>query len=388
MSAQGSAMCRVKELGNVTGTTADVITSGAVASYNAFADVAAIGQYVTYELVNASGNETWRGKRNGAGNGLTRDTLVRSSFNGTPFNTPYNWPSLSPVTVVGLLDCNDYLAVDYHTGLLSRNMPGYTLAGPVTATGYTMTGGYYVGLQGLALRSTGAAFDLTHATAEVLTAGRTVTWNVGDAARAITLHGDFTTAGAFTTVGAYGATLTFTNTTNATLPAGTVTLTSRSDNLSAFSATTSAQLAAVLSDETGTGLAVFNNAPALIAPTENGDRLQTLFNTPLGLNAFTSAPQKTTQDSSPTAGGTVTVRAQSLDHSVKLTPSGTLATLTVVFDATQLDGCRVWLTSTQIITALTLSGGTFDGTALSAMIANQTAMFQYHSSDGKWMRKI
>src|SRR5438128_4083670 len=36
--------------------------------------------------------------------------------------------------------------------------------------------------------------------------------------------------------------------------------------LSQFAATTSAQLAGVLSDETGTGLAVFNNAPTFIAP--------------------------------------------------------------------------------------------------------------------------
>ena len=50
-----------------------------------------------------------------------------------------------------------------------------------------------------------------------------------------------------------------------TLPAatGTVALTS---NLSQFAATTSAQLAGVLSDETGTGLAVFATSPTLTTP--------------------------------------------------------------------------------------------------------------------------
>lgn len=47
--------------------------------------------------------------------------------------------------------------------------------------------------------------------------------------------------------------------------------------LSQFAATTSAQLAATLSNETGTGLAVFNNAPTLIAPVL-GDSLATTIN--------------------------------------------------------------------------------------------------------------
>jgi len=40
-----------------------------------------------------------------------------------------------------------------------------------------------------------------------------------------------------------------------------------SDNLSFFAATTSAQLAGIISDETGTGLLVFNNSPILLTPT-------------------------------------------------------------------------------------------------------------------------
>ena len=61
-------------------------------------------------------------------------------------------------------------------------------------------------------------------------------------------------------------TLTTTAATNVTLPrAGT--LVSTGNDLSVFAATTSAQLAGVISDETGTGSVVFSNSPTLVTPT-------------------------------------------------------------------------------------------------------------------------
>jgi hypothetical protein len=51
-------------------------------------------------------------------------------------------------------------------------------------------------LTSLSIRSTGAAFDLTFASTEVLTAGRTLTLKVNDAARTIDLSGNLTLAGA------------------------------------------------------------------------------------------------------------------------------------------------------------------------------------------------
>jgi len=51
-----------------------------------------------------------------------------------------------------------------------------------------------------------------------------------------------------------------------TLQAATGTVALLQNRLDAFAATTSAQLASVISDETGTGLLVFNNAPTFIAP--------------------------------------------------------------------------------------------------------------------------
>ena len=52
-----------------------------------------------------------------------------------------------------------------------------------------------------------------------------------------------------------------------TIQSGTSTFALFSDNLSVFAATTSVQLAGVISDETGTGLLVFDTSPTIITPT-------------------------------------------------------------------------------------------------------------------------
>lgn len=56
-----------------------------------------------------------------------------------------------------------------------------------------------------------------------------------------------------------------------TFPSGTTTVAAYSDNLSVFAATTSAQLAGVLSDETGAGAAVFATSPTLTGTPQIGD---------------------------------------------------------------------------------------------------------------------
>lgn len=66
------------------------------------------------------------------------------------------------------------------------------------------------------------------------------------------------------TSGAFSTTITATANTTVTLPTtGTLATTA---NLSQFSSTTSAQLAGVISDETGTGNLVFSNSPTLVSP--------------------------------------------------------------------------------------------------------------------------
>lgn len=62
----------------------------------------------------------------------------------------------------------------------------------VFGTAPTIAGGTHTALTALGIRSTGAAFDLTLASSEVLTAGRTLSVVMGDAARTLTLFGSTT----------------------------------------------------------------------------------------------------------------------------------------------------------------------------------------------------
>ena len=66
------------------------------------------------------------------------------------------------------------------------------------------------------------------------------------------------------TSGAFSTTITATANTTVTLPTtGTLATTA---NLAQFASTTSAQLAGVISDETGTGVLVYSNSPTLVTP--------------------------------------------------------------------------------------------------------------------------
>jgi len=87
-----------------------------------------------------------------------------------------------------------------------------------TLTAPDINGGTADALTSLGIRSTGAAFDLQVGNTEVLTANRTLTVKVNDAARTIDVAGNLTLAGAFTTAGAFAVTLTATGATGVTLP--------------------------------------------------------------------------------------------------------------------------------------------------------------------------
>jgi hypothetical protein len=108
----------------------------------------------------------------------------------------------------------------------------------VTSTGATGTGrfvfdtapailgGTHTGLTSLGIRDTSAAFDVTlAATSSVaLTAGRSITVDVINAARTIKLAGNIDLANNLITAGNFPLTLTTTATTDVTFPSGTVTL--------------------------------------------------------------------------------------------------------------------------------------------------------------------
>lgn len=87
-----------------------------------------------------------------------------------------------------------------------------------TLTAPDINGGTADALTSLSVRSTGAAFDLKFATAEAITAARTLSWVLNNVDRTIDIAGNLTFAGAFTTSGAHATTLTMTAPTTLTLP--------------------------------------------------------------------------------------------------------------------------------------------------------------------------
>lgn len=119
---------------------------------------------------------------------------------------------------------------------------------------------------------------------------------------------------------------TYTNINGLTINSTTIptsaTLTKTSDNLSVFAATTSAQLAGVISDETGSGSLVFATSPTLVTPAL-GVATGTSFNSITGLSSTTPLVDGTA------AVGTATTTARA-DHvhptdTSRAATSGTLA---------------------------------------------------------------
>ncbi len=107
-------------------------------------------------------------------------------------------------------------------------------------------------------------------------------------------------AATLTRSGNHALTLTTTGTTGLTLPTtGTVAVTA--DKLSVFAATTSAELAGVISNETGSGLLVFNDTPTLIAPV-----LGAATGTSLQLSGLTASRAMVTDGSKNLASSAVT----------------------------------------------------------------------------------
>lgn len=100
----------------------------------------------------------------------------------------------------------------------------------------------------------------------------------------------------------------------------------------------------------------------------------------MGWNPTANAPAAV-QYAQPTTGQSVTIDPTTA--TLMLDPAGTLATLTVVLP-TGSQGKRVTICSSQILTALTITG-TIVGT-LTTLALGGFAQFTYSSSASKWFR--
>jgi hypothetical protein len=130
---------------------------------------------------------------------------------------------------------------------------------------------------------------------------------VNNGTKTITLGDSFTTSGA----AALTLTLSSAAATNATFPAtGNITLAYTGHKLSAFAATTSAELAGVISDETGSGVLVFGTSPSFT----------TDIRTPKVTTA--TAVNLVLETNNGTSTGNITI-ATGVNGNINITPNGT-----------------------------------------------------------------
>lgn len=88
------------------------------------------------------------------------------------------------------------------------------------------------------------------------------------------------------------------------------------------------------------------------------------------------------QYATPTTGQTVVANGAG---ALVINPAGTLVALTITFPASPIDGQAFEILSTQIVTTMTLSGGTI-ASALTTIGVNGAARWRYSTTAATWMR--
>ena len=214
------------------------------------------------------------GLQGGSGTERYHSTLAEytgTGTSGTPFVRQTSPTLITPALGVATATSINGLTVTASTGALTI-ASGKTLTSSNTLTlagvdGKTLTTNNNLTLTGTDGITAAFGGGLAIAATKVLTSSNTLTLTGTDGITAAFGGGLAIAAAKVLTA---SNTLTFTGTDTSTVACGgggTVAYTA--NNLSVFAATTSAQLAGVLSDETGSatgGLVVFNNAPTLINP--------------------------------------------------------------------------------------------------------------------------
>lgn len=223
----------------VTGTTAQFNTALSDGDFATLAGVEALTNKTLNGNTFTTGTYTITGT---AGKTLTfSNTITLSGTDGTTMTLPATSATVAR-TDAGQTFTGTQVFSSTITGSISGNAATVTtnanLIGPITSVGNTtsiasqtgtgttfvmsaaptIAGGLHTAITSLGIRSTGAAFDLTFACTEVLTAGRTLTIKLNDAARTVDIAGNVTLAGALTTSGAFASTFTMTGTTTVTFP--------------------------------------------------------------------------------------------------------------------------------------------------------------------------
>lgn len=111
----------------------------------------------------------------------------------------------------------------------------------------------------------------------------------------------------------------------------------------------------------------------------------------LGGGAIQYAEPLTTETVTVAAAGAGTPAATTTTGTLILKPAGTIAALTVVLPPASalVDNQKLTITSTQIVTALTLTAGsgTSLGTAVTALAAGTPVSFIYRAADKTWYRR-